>query len=51
MLGNMECECEEYYSTKLNRSCNFEEITNTPLVWDVYLGCWIKRGLEEPFLD
>jgi SAM-dependent methyltransferase len=51
MVGNMECEYEEYYSTILNRSCNFEEITNAPLVWDVYLGCWIKRGLEEPFLD
>ena len=47
MLGDMKCEDEEFYSTKFNKPCNFEGITNIPLVWDIYLGCWMKPGLEE----
>lgn len=44
ILGEMVCENEEFYSTSANKACSFEEITNIPGVWDVYLGCWMKQG-------
>jgi len=47
MLGEMQCEYEEFYSTKLDRPCNLNEITNIPRIWDVYLGCWMKPGIEK----
>jgi SAM-dependent methyltransferase len=38
---------EKFYSHKLKGFCSPEEVTTDPKCWDVYLGCWEKRGKGE----
>ncbi len=38
------CEEEKFYCHKTKGFCRLEEVTNQSGVWDVYLGCWKKRG-------
>lgn len=36
----MKCVEEGFYSNALGRTCSYEEVTDNPSLWDVYLGCW-----------
>lgn len=40
--AGMSCVEEGFYSQALQRPCGYEQITDKPSVWDVYLGCWKK---------
>lgn len=41
-FAGLICEEERFYDHKVGGFCSLEEITETPNVWGVYLGCWMK---------
>ena len=42
--AGLRCVEEKFYSHKSRGFCAPEEVTADPKGWDVYLGCWEKRG-------
>lgn len=39
----LTCVEESFYSIGLKRSCKYEELTEDPSSWDLYLGCWERQ--------
>jgi SAM-dependent methyltransferase len=38
------CVEEGFFSNKLEGACSFEQVVDGPGAWDVYCGCWGKKG-------
>lgn len=41
------CEEEKFYDHKIGDFCSLEEVTESPNVWGIYLGCWMKEHETE----
>lgn len=44
LCDDLICIEEKFYSHRMKSFCSLEEITTAPKGWDVYLGCWKKKG-------
>jgi SAM-dependent methyltransferase len=45
LCAPLECVRETFYSHRLNRYCDLPSISTELGVWDVYCGCWRKKGI------
>jgi SAM-dependent methyltransferase len=43
LCSGMKCVEESFYSNSLNRTCKYQEVTEDPSSWDLYLGCWERQ--------